>query len=126
MLAWGVGAWKLDATAQKKLRHFNARMLLRIENADPTAEDYVEKVKAAHNEPAFDLVRTLRARRLRWLGHVLRSPESSLLRQVMLRKPTTEHGEGSIFDDPPPHASIEELVELAGNHDTQSGKRLIL
>ena len=57
---------------------------------------------------------------------MLRSPESSLLRQVMLRKPTTEHAEGSIFDDAPPHASIEELVELAGNHDTQSGKRLIL
>ena len=30
---------------------------------------------------------------------VLRLPESSLLRQVMLRKPTTEHSEGSIFDD---------------------------
>ena len=71
-------------------------MLLRIENADPTAEDLVDRAKAAYNEPA--LVGTLRARRPRWLGHVLRRPQSSLLRQVMLRKPTMEHGEGSSFD----------------------------
>ena len=56
----------------KKPRHFNTGMLLRIENADQTAEDYVKKVKAAHYEPAFDLVGTLRARRLRWLGHAMR------------------------------------------------------
>ena len=40
----------------------------------------------------------------------------------MLRHGTTDLPEGSIFDDAPEHASLEELEELAGNHVTKLGK----
>jgi hypothetical protein len=52
--------------------------------------------------PDFDLVAKLKARRLRWLGHVLRMPETSLLRRVVLRHGNIDLAEGSIFDDAPP------------------------
>jgi hypothetical protein len=71
----------------------------------------------------FDLVAKLKARRLRWLGHVLRMPETSLLRRVVLRHGTADQSEDTIFDDAPEHASLEKLEELAGNHVTKLGKR---
>jgi hypothetical protein len=69
------------------------------------------------------LVAKLKARLLRWLGHVLRMPETSLLWCVVLRHGTTDLPEGSIFDAAPEHASLEELEELADNHVTKLGKR---
>jgi hypothetical protein len=39
---------------------------------------------------------------------------------VVLRHGTADLLEGTIFDDAPEHASLEELVELAGNHDNNS------
>ena len=59
---------------------------------------------------------------LRWLGHVLRMSETSLLRRVVLRHGTTDLPEGTIFDDALEHASLEELEELAGNHVAKLGK----
>ena len=62
-----------------------------------------------------------------WLSHpdldVVRDPKTSLLRRVAMRHGTPDLSEGAIFDDAPEHASLEELVELTGNHDTKLGKR---
>ena len=35
-------------------------------------------------DPSFNLVANVRAKRLRWLGHVLREGESHLVRRVLL------------------------------------------
>jgi ribonuclease HI len=69
------------------------------------------------------LVAKLKAWWLRWLGHVLRMPETNLLWRAMLWHGTTGLPEGTIFDDAPEYASLDELVELADNHDTKLGKR---
>eukprot|EP01048_Picozoa_sp_COSAG05_P006444 COSAG05_NODE_417_length_10026_cov_189.415634_4_plen_66_part_00 len=45
-------------------------------------DDYGAAVRAQHRNPEVDLVGILRARRLRWLGHVLRMPEERLIRRV--------------------------------------------
>ena len=54
---------------------------------------------------------------------MLRMPETSLLRRVVLRQGTTDLPECTTFDDAPEHASVEELEELADNHVTKMGKR---
>jgi hypothetical protein len=78
-------------------------MLCKINGTAP--EDYGKAISEQTHAPDFDLVVKLKARRLRWLRHVLRMPETSLLRRVVLRHGTTDLPEGTIFDDAPEHAS---------------------
>jgi len=122
VLTWGLPAWKLGEAEQRKLRHWNARQLTRL--LQTKAEDYAEVVRKQFHEPEFDLVGKLRARRMRWLGHTLRLAESSLLRQVMMRGETPQPGSVLADEAVPAHSSMEELAELAGNHDTKEGKLL--
>jgi hypothetical protein len=92
-------------------------MLCKVNGTAP--EDYGKAISERTHAPDFDLVAKLKARQLRWLGHVLRMPETSLLRRVVLRHGTADLPQGMIFDDAPEHASLEELEELAGNHVTK-------
>ena len=87
-------------------------------------EDWGAAVRAQHRNPEVDLVGILRSRRLKWLGHVLRMPDTKLIRRVMMRHEAS-YEEGSILANEavPEHASLEELAELAGNHETEKGKR---
>eukprot|EP01047_Picozoa_sp_COSAG01_P071636 COSAG01_NODE_11173_length_1990_cov_9.678477_3_plen_143_part_00 len=72
-----------------------------------------------YNTPTYDLVAGLRARRLRWLGHILRSDATRLLRQIVLRPRCKRPG--SIWKDTEQvlgreattSNSTEELVEAA-------------
>jgi hypothetical protein len=73
-------------------------MLCKVNGTAP--EDYGKAIPEQTHAPDFDLVAKLKAR-LRWLGHVLRMPETSLLRRVVLRHGTTDLPEGTIFDDAP-------------------------
>jgi hypothetical protein len=49
-------------------------------------------------------------------------PQTSLLWCVVLRYGTADLPQGTIFDDAPKHACVEELVELTSNHDTKPSK----
>ena len=68
-------------------------------------------------EPSVDLMSLVRARRLRWLGHVLRVEETYLLKKVVVEyvKDKAEGGypTGSILMDSPHHRNAEELLALA-------------
>ena len=69
--------------------------------------------------PTFDIVRILRERRLRWVGHVLRMDENRLIRKVLLRSFASERRTqaGSIWMDVPQSVDTEEeLLRLAGEH----------
>jgi hypothetical protein len=78
----------------------------------------------------FHLIAHLRARRLRWLGHILQLPETELLKQIVMKVawPRRHAHPGGIFMDAPPTASqddtlaIGELHYLAGNHHTEWGR----
>jgi hypothetical protein len=106
VMVLGLGASKLDGKLQQKLAVWNSKAIPEQTHA-----------------PDFDMVAKLKARRLRWLGHVLRIPKTSLFRRVVLWHGTTDLPECTIFDDAPEHASLEELEELVGNHLTKLGKR---
>ena len=68
-------------------------------------------------DPRVDLVALVRARRLKWLRHVLRAEDSYLLKKVVLGyvKDKVEGGypAGSILMDSPHHRTAEEFLDLA-------------
>ena len=122
VLTWGLPAWRLKEAEWRKLRAWNARMLTQLLGAK--YEEYAESVRQQIRNPLFDLVAKLRARRLRWLGHTLRTNKDKLLRQVLVRETTPKAG--SILTDEalPEFNSMEELAHLGGNHETKEGKQL--
>ena len=78
--------------------------------------------------PTFDILKRLRARRLRWAGHILRSEESNLLRRVLLAevRQDLEAGcgtDGGLLMDAPAYSSVEELLESVGD---RKGWRLLI
>ena len=86
---------------------FNSRCLSTITKAD---------VRDTATNPEFNLVQTIKARRLRFLGHILRMEPSRLLRRTLLAyldAPSTERA-GSLL-----HGcdglSIEELCNIASD-----------
>ena len=79
--------------------------------------------------PGWDLVATLRVQRLRWVGHILRQPDSRLLRQVLLEFENIYpegYPEGSILMDAPPHRSVSELIARAGDHTDHTEWKLVV
>ena len=100
-------AWKLSNANIKRLRLWNARCLAFITG---------RSIKSEYKYPSKDLVATLRVRRVRWLGHVLRM-EDRLVKSVItqIRQP---YPDGSIFMDAPRHSSMEQLIELAEDRES--------
>ena len=72
---YGCEAWWLVELMMRSLNGWNLRCLHLI-NGRSYREEAVE--------PSLDLVALVRARRLRWLGHVLRAEESYLLNKVVV------------------------------------------
>ena len=75
VLLYGCEAWILDDRLQRMLRGWNSRCLHRI-----TGRGFREECV----EPTMDIIAKVRGRRLKFLGHVLRREDSSLLKQVLL------------------------------------------
>ena len=95
---------------------FNSRCLSVITKAD---------YKDTATNPDFDLVRAVKTRRLRFLGHILRLDPSRLLRRTLLsylNAPSTERA-GTLL-----HGcdglSIDQLCELA--NDRQAWASLVV
>ena len=110
VLTYGNEIWRLDDKTKRKLRGWNARCLSAV-----TGRDFREETV----EPSFDLIARLRARRLRWAGHILRLEEDSLLRRVLMAQAEQElaegRSEGALLMDAPVFSSLEELVEAAAD-----------
>ena len=71
----GSEAWTLTSAIRRSVNGFNSRCLHRI-----TKRSY----RLEATEPTFNLVRALRQRRLRWLGHILRMREDRLLHRTIV------------------------------------------
>jgi hypothetical protein len=108
VMTYGNEIWDLTDKVKAKIRGWNARCLSRITERDIRAETV---------EPSFDLLARLRARRLRWAGHILRSEESNLLRRVLLAQAAKEleagrRAAGGLLMDVE-FGSVEELLSQA-------------
>ena len=63
---------------------------------------------------SYNLVRSIRVRRYKFLGNILRSGTDRLVYHVVTRKFATNEG-GSILMDAPPHTSIMDLTNKASD-----------
>ena len=109
ILTYGSEAWHLTAEVRRALNGANSQMVSVLTGKTPHQE-------ASEDDRTFDLVRWIRARRLQWLGHILRmGSERSLKRAVfvMFKSPK----EGDLMMDAPRHDSWRELMKYAADRD---------
>ena len=108
-------AWDLTDSILRTINGFNSRCLSIILKSD------IHDMAA---NPPFDLVLSVRKRRLRFLGHVLRMEHDILVLRTLLvlTKGGTDYPEGSLFMDVE-HLTYEEVVCLA--QDKRSWKALV-
>ena len=110
VLIYGCEAWQMTEGLCKKLGAWNARRLAFVTGRE---------IRDEYCVPSFDLVARVRARRLRWAGHLLRASEEYLPRRVAVAQLESDlqwgalFGTTSIFQDAPDGFELEELVELA-------------
>ena len=111
VLAHGFESWCLDNALLSTLRGWNARFLAHI-----TGNTVPEE--AMH--PTYDLITTLRCRRLKWarqeqVTHVQEGRRPTARRLIFVaRKMLAErrYAKDVVREDAPEHGSIEELLEL--------------
>ena len=65
---WGSEAWVLNEVARKCINGANAYMLSHITGK-------TKKEEATTSTTSFNILAWIRARRLRWVGHILRLPK---------------------------------------------------
>ena len=102
---YGSEAWQLHEEARRTLNGANSQMLSIITDKTPHQE-------ASAKWRTFDLVAWIRARRLQWLGHILRmGPERKIKQAVfeLFKAPT----EGNLLMDAPVVGSWKELCTYA-------------
>ena len=112
MLVYGCEIWMLDESTQASLRGWCARRMAKITG---------KSIREECIDPTYPLIAKARAKRLRWLGHILRSHEDYLVRRVLVAQceQCIEAGEpypvGSIMMDAPAHSTMQELIDTAEN-----------
>ena len=79
--------------------------------------------KTVHQEASkecqtFDLVKWVRARRLQWLGHILRMGTDRLLKRAIFEMYKSPE-DGDLLMDAPPHSSWRELCAYACTDDRE-------
>jgi hypothetical protein len=108
-LAHSCEAWNFDEAIRRMINGFNSRCLHVI-----TKKHYRETA----TNPDFDLVLSIRQRRLRYLGHIMRMPPDRLVRRTL--KAYVDGGatrpEGSLFDDCV-DLPFEDIADLARKKD---------
>ena len=76
IMVWGSEAWILDEEARKCINGANAFMLSHITGK-------TKKEEATQATTTFNIIAWIRARRLRWVGHILRLPDTRLIKQTL-------------------------------------------
>ena len=108
-LTYGCEAWKLDEQACAMLNGANSRMVSHI-----TGKSVWEE--ASRYTRTIDILCRIRARRLRWVGHILRMDTRRLVHRAVKRM--SEHrSPGDLLMDVPRKYSWAELKQLAANRD---------
>ena len=101
LFTYGCEAWALTPKTIRQLNGANSRLLARFTG------------KSAHEEardPSHDMIKSIRARRLCWLGHILRMKDTRLVKVAALHQHYHNFA-GSLFLDAP-NMGIPELQKL--------------
>ena len=113
ILTYGSEAWKMTSKVTAALKGTNSRMVSVI-----TGKTIHEE---ASNGKTFDLTMWIRARRLQWLGHILRLGSERAIRQAvyaMYKDPQ----EGDLLMDRARDTSCEHTRETKNTGENVSGK----
>ena len=101
ILTYGSEAWLMTEDIRRAINGANSRMVAIITGNSPHDE-------AKDGTRSFDLVRAIRARRLAWLGHILRMSPTRILAQAVEHL-YNNRSEGDILTDTPNTQSWDEL-----------------
>jgi hypothetical protein len=91
VVLYGCETWSLTLKKEHRLRVFENRVLRRI--FGPTREEVTGEWRKLHSEELHnlysspDIVRQIKARRMRWAGHVARMGEGRNVYRVLVGKP---------------------------------------
>jgi len=91
VVLYGYETWSLTLREERNLRVFENRVLRRI--FGPRRDEVTGEWRRLHNEELNDLhsspyvVRVIKSRRMRWVGHVARMGEERGVYKVLVRKP---------------------------------------
>ena len=102
LLTYGCETWVIDEKTRKRINGANSVMLARI-----TGKSIPQEARPATS--SLDLIRRIRMRRHRWLGHILRLGPSSIVYQAIMIQDKMQL-EGNLLMDAPPYTNIEDLA----------------
>ena len=109
ILTYGSEAWILNTEVTRAINGANAQMMAVITGSTPRQE-------ASAKTRTFDIIMWIRARRLQWLGHILRMGTDRLLKRAIFYM-FKERQEGDMLMDAPTHNSWRELCTYACDRD---------
>ena len=85
---YGCETWSLTSRKERKLIVFEKRVLRRI--FGPKRDEVTGEWRKLHNEELYsslNIVRVIKSRRMRWVGHVARMRERRGVYRVLVEKP---------------------------------------
>ena len=102
ILTYGCETWRLTPSVMRKINGVNSKMLARF-----TGKTIPQEARATSS--SFNLVKHIRVRRLKWLGHILRAGPDRLIYQAVEEQRRLGLP-GNLLMDAPPHNSLTELA----------------
>ena len=103
LLTYGCETWDLNEKVMRQINGANSVMLARI-----TGRHFREE--ANYRTTSFNLVQSIRRRRTKWVGEILRNgPDHHIHRALEVQREMALPG--NLFMDCPPHRSLDELAE---------------
>ena len=112
LLTYGCETWSLCEKTRRCLNGANSRMLAHI-----TGKSIREEARP--QTTSLNLVRQIRIRRYRWLGHILRTSPERLIHQA-LKCQSVMDAPGNLLMDAPPYTSPQDLRRQAADRATWS------
>ena len=107
---YGCETWRFTPPVMRQTNGANSRMLARF-----TGKSIPQEARAAST--TFDLVKHLRIRRLRWLGHILRAGPDRLTYHAIEEQRRLALPDNLLMDVPQ-HDSLTDLANLAKDRAT--------
>ena len=105
LLTFGCETWTLNKQTLGLINGANSRMLARFTGKSIPAE-------ARPATCSLNLIRKIRQRRLRWVGHILRQGPGHII-YTALAAQSARNLEGNLLMDAPPHTHLDDLTHLA-------------
>ena len=102
LLTYGCETWNLDKDTIRTINGANSRMLARF-----TGKSIPQEARPATT--SFNLIRRIKQRRLRWVGHIIRTDSSRITYQELLQQHRMNK-EDNLLTDAPPFISFDDLA----------------